>query len=201
METKIFKPSQIKEVLEWVKEGKLIAFPTDTVYGLGVIGNNEQALQNLKKAKTRDAHKPIPYMVSSIKQIDEVAHIDERSLKLIQNFMPGGLTVILRKKDHVPAFVSNGLDTIAIRMPDDTFLLKLLEEPMLVTSANLSGEDPGSNEREVLEQLDGRIDGIVAGEARANIASTIVDLTNNEMHILREGEISKQEILDILEEE
>ncbi|MDL2276894.1 L-threonylcarbamoyladenylate synthase, partial [Breznakia sp. OttesenSCG-928-G09] len=136
-----------------------------------------------------------------IKQIDEVAHIDERSLKLIQNFMPGGLTVILRKKDHVPAFVSNGLDTIAIRMPDDTFLLKLLEEPMLVTSANLSGEDPGSNEREVLEQLDGRIDGIVAGEARANIASTIVDLTNNEMHILREGEISKQEILDILEEE
>ena len=201
MKTKHFKKEDVEEVKDWIRKGKVIAFPSDTVFALGVTYKNEEALLRLKAAKLRDANKPIPMMVASFEQIKKVAYTNTKAELLAKHFMPGPLTLILKRKESVPSYVSDYKDTIALRIPDDAFVLSLLEEPMLVTSANLSGEKPGKNDRDVLKQLDNRIDGIVEGVAKRDIPSTIVDLSSDEVIILRVGEICVDDIYKILEEE
>lgn len=193
METIRYHKEDIQAVVKQLKQKKVIAFPTDTVYGLGVI-YDEEALAALKYSKGRPENKPIPTMVGSLAQMEEIAVLDEEAKKLAAAFMPGAFTMILKKKDSVADFVTNGMETIGIRMPQDDFVLELLRQvgsPMLVTSANLSGEATGLVDVQVLSQLDGRIDGIVLGEAGGKVASTIVDMTSGKLKILREGPISK----------
>ena len=201
METKRFNTSDIIEVKKMLKAGKVIAFPTDTVYGLGVIYNNKEALERLKGAKKRPEIKPIPMMVKNLKQLEQVVKINGTIEKLYNSLMPGALTIICKRNDNLAAFNANGLDTIAIRIPDDEFVISLLDEPMLVSSANLSGNPAHKNGEEVLADLDGRIDGIVMGEAKSYQASTIVDVTGDEIKILRTGAISETKIREILREE
>lgn len=201
MKTIRYEIHDLEIVANLLKEGKVVAFPTDTVYGVGVIYGNENALQALKESKRRPDNKPIPTMVSSEAQIREIAHINKYEAALIEEFLPGALTLILRKRSAVPAYVTNGLDTIAIRMPDDDavlHLIDLVERPLLVSSANLSGEDTGDDEDEVLEQLDGRIDAIVVGETKGNKPSTIVDIRDGKLKILRDGAISARRIKSVL---
>lgn len=203
MKTNQYLNSQIDIVTQAIIDGKVIAFPTDTVYGLGVRYDNEDALKRLKQAKIRPESKPIPMMVSDLSQIEEVAYVNATAKLLIQNFMPGAFTIVLKKKDEIADYVTNGLATIAIRMPDDKFVLEIMNrlgKAMLVSSANISAEHSCRNGEEVLEQLDGRIDGIVMGESKSEIASTIVDATSEEVKILREGPITKEMINKILEE-
>lgn len=193
METIRYHKEDIQAVVKQLKQKKVIAFPTDTVYGLGVI-YDEEALAALKYSKGRPENKPIPTMVGSLAQMEEIAVLNEEAKKLAAAFMPGAFTMILKKKDSVADFVTNGMETIGIRMPQDDFVLELLRQvgsPMLVTSANLSGEATGLVDMQVLSQLDGRIDGIVLGEAGGKVASTIVDMTSGKLKILREGPISK----------
>ena len=193
METIRYHKEDIQAVVKQLKQKKVIAFPTDTVYGLGVI-YDEEALAVLKYSKGRPENKPIPTMVGSLAQMEEIAVLNEEAKKLAAAFMPGAFTMILKKKDSVADFVTNGMETIGIRMPQDDFVLELLRQvgsPMLVTSANLSGEATGLVDVQVLSQLDGRIDGIVLGEAGGKVASTIVDMTSGKLKILREGPISK----------
>lgn len=193
METIRYHKEDIQAVVKQLKQKKVIAFPTDTVYGLGVI-YDEEALAALKYSKGRPENKPIPTMVGSLAQMEEIAVLNEETKKLAAAFMPGAFTMILKKKDSVADFVTNGMETIGIRMPQDDFVLELLRQvdsPMLVTSANLSGEATGLVDVQVLSQLDGRIDGIVLGEAGGKVASTIVDMTSGKLKILREGPISK----------
>lgn len=204
METKQYEKEQFEEVVQAIEEGKTIAFPTDTVYGLGVRYDSEEALTRLKQAKIRPDSKPIPMMVSQLSQIETVAYVSEVAKVLIQHFMPGAFTIILKKKESVPAYVSNGLKSIAIRMPDDAFVLGLMDaiqKPMLVTSANISAQHSCQTYAEVLAQLDGRIDGIVVGKSQLANASTIVDATQEKIVIVREGPISKQMIESVLEEQ
>ena len=193
METIRYHKEDIQAVVKQLKQKKVIAFPADTVYGLGVI-YDEEALAALKYSKGRPENKPIPTMVGSLAQMEEIAVLNEEAKKLVAAFMPGAFTMILKKKDSVADFVTNGMETIGIRMPQDDFVLELLRQvgsPMLVTSANLSGEATGLVDVQVLSQLDGRIDGIVLGEAGGKVASTIVDMTSGKLKILREGPISK----------
>ena len=193
METIRYHKEDIQAVVKQLKQKKVIAFPTDTVYGLGVI-YDEEALAALKYSKGRPENKPIPTMVGSLAQMEEIAVLNEEAKKLVAAFMPGAFTMILKKKDSVADFVTNGMETIGIRMPQDDFVLELLRQvgsPMLVTSANLSGEATGLVDVQVLSQLDGRIDGSVLGEAGGKVASTIVDMTSGKLKILREGPISK----------
>lgn len=203
MKTNQYLNSQIDIVTQAIIDGKVIAFPTDTVYGLGVRYDNEDALNRLKQAKIRPESKPIPMMVSDLSQIEEVAYVNATAKLLIQKFMPGAFTIVLKKKEEIADYVTNGLATIAIRMPDDEFVLEIMNrlgKAMLVSSANISAEHSCRNGEEVLEQLDGRIDGIVMGESKSEIASTIVDATSEEVKILREGPITKEMINKILEE-
>ena len=115
--------------------------------------------------------------------------------------MPGAFTIILKKKENLPDYITNGFSTVGIRMPDDEFVLDLIKEcgkPLLVTSANLSGHETGVYDKQVLEQLDGRIDAIVLGEAKGKSASTIVDMSKEEPVIIRSGPISEEEIKNVI---
>ena len=199
---KIYNKSEIDTIALELKNGKVIAFPTDTVYGVSVIYDDLVALENLKRAKGRPETKPIPTMVASLEQIRKIAVVDDRALKVIKSFMPGAITIILPKKDEVSDYITNGKKTIAIRIPNDEFILELIDKcgkPLLVSSANLSGGDNSFTTNDVLAQLDGRIDGIVEGTAGGKLASTIVDLTGDNIIILREGPISYEEIVKTLE--
>ncbi len=202
METKILDQSQFKEITDLIKDSQVVAFPTDTVYGLGIRYDSEVAVNRLKEAKQRDANKPFPLMVSNISQIDQVAYLDPDYSEVIKHLMPGALTIIVKKKAVIPDYATNGKDTIAIRMPDDKFVLALLEElgPLLVTSANMSGEKAANDEKEVLEQLDGRIAAVVKGHSLSAIPSTIIDLTAKQIKILRQGEITCEQIQPYLKE-
>ena len=204
VETMQMTKADLDEIVALIDAGKVVAFPTDTVFGLGVKYDDGDALNRLKKAKNRPDHKAIPMMVSSLCQIESVAYVDERSQKLMEAFMPGAFTIVLKKKENVPSFVSNGMETVAIRMPCDAFVLSMIErlgKPMLVTSANLSDQPSCKTSEEVLKQLGGRIDAIVLGESKGYTSSTIVDVSGTKLNILREGDISEQAIRARLEEE
>lgn len=200
MSTIQYVKSELDQVVEALCLGKIIAFPTDTVFGLGCIYDNPEAIKHIKVAKGRSEKKPLPMMCADLNMIETVAEVSEDAKVLIEHLTPGALTLILNKKPIVEDYVTNGFDTIAIRIPNDQFILEVLHKlgkPLLVTSANLSDHPSMKDDNEVLKELDGRIDGIVLGKANSTIASTIVDMTND-LKIVREGEITQARINEIL---
>ena len=195
--TIIYEKEQLSEIIAAVQAGQTIAFPTDTVYGLGVISTDAQALERLKVAKGRPDSKPIPTMVASVEQLRTVACVDERAEKIAEAFLPGALTMVMKRQADLPEYMTNGWETIGVRMPDDAFVLALIAgcgAPMLVSS----GEATGTTFEEVMRQLDGRIDGIVKGTCGCMSASTIIDLSQDEVKVLREGPITKAQIEEAL---
>ena len=204
MKTLIYDKTNTKEVAECLLNGGVVSFPTDTVYGIGVVYDNLDALQRLKESKGRPENKPIPMMVGSLKQLNEVAYANGQINRLTKTFMPGGFTVVLVKKECVSDVITNGFNTIAIRMPDDDFILEVIElvgKPLLVTSANLSGQPTGLHFEDVYNDFNGRIDAIVKGECKGSVSSTIVDATNDILNILRSGPIDENEIVRVWEED
>lgn len=203
METLRLDKHQLEKVAEILNRGGVVAFPTDTVYGLAVRCDSPSAIQRMKEAKQRPESKPFPMMVNSFAQIEAVASLDERDHRLIRRWMPGALTIIFAKKPEVPDIVTNGFDTIGIRMPDDPWILELITRidcALLVPSANLSGEAPATDSDEVLRQLDGRIDAVILGKSGAQLASTIIDTRKEDIKIIRQGKLTLDEILASLKE-
>lgn len=198
--TKVIKSSEIEEIVSAVKVGKVVAFPTETVYGLGVKFGSQEALDKLMEAKNRDYSKAITLMVANKQEIDNYAYVSDDAKKMISAFMPGMLTLVLRKKETVDSNMTNGKDTIGIRIPDSEFVLQLLRKagPMLVTSANLSNHPNTTSTQEVLDQLDGRIDLVVEGKTTDSIASTVIDVSSQVIKILREGKISQKQIEEVI---
>ncbi|WP_415980048.1 L-threonylcarbamoyladenylate synthase [Faecalicoccus pleomorphus] len=191
-----YSKEEINAVADALQNHKIIALPTDTVYGVGVMYGGLKDLQRLKNAKHRPETKPIPMMVSSIEHMEQVAVVDERVKKIAEHFLPGALTLVLRVKEEVPAEYTNGLETIAVRIPDEPFILKVIDvlnTPLLVTSANQSGAKTALTSDDVFEQLPD-IDGIVLGTCRALQASTIVDCTQEKLKILRPGPITLEQL-------
>jgi L-threonylcarbamoyladenylate synthase len=205
METLRLEKHQLKKVAEILDRGGVVAFPTDTVYGVAVRCDSPSAIQRMKEAKQRPESKPFPMMVNSLAQIEAVASLNARDRRLIQRWMPGALTMIFAKKPEVPDSVTNGFDTIGIRMPDDPWILELISMigcALLVPSANLSGEPPATDSDEVLRQLDGRIDAVVIGKSGAQVPSTIIDTRNEEIKLVRQGILTLEEIkASVLESE
>lgn len=199
--TKIVKKTEKKEIVQAINEEMVVAFPTETVYGLGVKFGSQKALDKLMEAKNRDYSKAITLMLASPKDICAYAYVSEQAQKLIDAFMPGMITLVFKKKESVDDSMTNGKETIGIRIPDNEYVIGLLKEagPMLVTSANLSNHSNTTSTQEVLDQLDGRIDYIVEGETSDNIASTVVDVSQNEIKILREGKITKKDIEEVIQ--
>lgn len=198
--TKVIKSSEIDEIIFAVKAGKVVAFPTETVYGLGVKFESQEALDKLMEAKNRDYSKAITLMVANKQDIKKYAYVSHDAQKIIEAFMPGMLTLVLKKKETVDPNMTNGKNTIGIRIPNSEFVLNLLNKtgPMLVTSANLSNHPNTTSTQEVLDQLDGRIDLVVEGKTTDSIASTVIDMSGDVMKILREGKISQKQIEEVV---
>ena len=185
--TRVLTKDKFEEIVQALHNDCILAFPTDTVYGIGVLCSSRTAAEKMKNAKKRPETKPFPVMVASLADLEAIAWLTDRERRLALRFMPGALTMVLKKKD----VIDNGLDTVAVRIPNDLFALKLLERvgPMYVTSANLSGEPACNTDAEVL-----RIDLIVAGEAFSKTASTIIDCTGEELKLLRQGDLKIEDI-------
>lgn len=200
LESKIVNKNEIDKIIKTLENKHVVAFPTETVFGLGVMFNSVEALNELMQSKNRDASKAITLMVSDISKIEQYAYVTERDLKIIKAFMPGRITIILKKRDSVSKQMTLNKDTIGIRIPDDAFVLSLLEKvgPMLVTSANMSGGVNTTTTQEVLRQLDGKIPLIVDGNSGSSVPSTVVDLSKEEIEILRQGDISLEMIKEVL---
>lgn len=194
--TKVVLENQMNEICDVIQKGGIVAFPTETVYGVGIHFNDEEALERLMEAKNRDYSKAITLMVADKADISQYAYISPQAQKMIDQFMPGMITLIFNKKESVRDTMTNGKSTIGIRIPDSEFVLSLLKKvgPMLVTSANLSQHSNTTSTQEVLNQLDGRIDLVVDGKTSDNIASTVVDVSQDEIKILRAGKITKEQI-------
>jgi len=120
--TKVIKPRYFKRIVNTLRSGGVVAFATDTVFGIGVCFDNLEALNKMKAAKGRDEKKPFPLMVYDISQMHEVAFLNERDQKLVEKFTPGALTLVLKKKEIIKEEFTNGYDTIAIRIPDDEII-------------------------------------------------------------------------------
>ena len=198
METVVLETSELDTAAQLLRDGEVVAFPTDTVYGVACVFDNEEAIEKMKVAKGRPESKPFPFMASSKDLIKMVAEVNERDEKIIDHLMPGALTIVLKKKPNVPDITTNGMSTIAIRMADDTLVNEIISKvgkPLLVTSANLSGEPSTSSYEEVYKSLQGRISAVVRRDATGSKASTIIDLTQPDtVKVLREGPISIETI-------
>lgn len=198
-QTIIIQPD-VELLAKEIKAGKVVAFPTDTVYGLACISNNEEAILRLKQLKGRSETKPLPMMVADVKQLQNIAQVNVIEQKLFDTFTPGAITLVLTKHPTLPQYVNNGFDTIAVRIPDDAFILALIKKvgvPLLVTSANRSDLPTGTTMAEVLNQIPNGIDYIVAGECIKKVASTIVDARDT-LQILRVGAISTEMIKEAI---
>ena len=183
-----------KQVLD---NSGVIAFPTETVMGLGVYFNDYKAYQYLNKIKNRPEDKPYTLMLGSVVDIDKYAFISERDLRIINAFMPGEITVLLKCRENVPSFVTHGTGIIGVRVPNMPFLLEFLnyiKTPLLVPSANKSGEKPAMSSKEVINIFKDEVGFVFEGNAIGGVPSTIVDLTGKEVKILREGNITLEDI-------
>lgn len=190
----------IEQVAKLVSDSRVVAFPTETVFGLGVKFGSYQALEALYDLKHRDRGKAISMMISKVEDIEKYAYVSEIAKKIITAFMPGMITIILKKRPEIDDYFTASLNTIGIRIPDDPFVLSLLDitGPMLVTSANLSGEDSLVDDKAVMKVFKGKIPLIVKGESVSKRASTIVDLSKGKVEILRIGDISKEQIAEVI---
>ena len=194
-------PDAITQAIEVLQRGGLVAFPTDTVYGVGSLVFDGQAVESIYAAKDRPVEKAIPVLIADAADMDQVGtNIPAVAHQLAARFWPGPLTCIIPKQPTLPEAVS-ATDTVGVRIPDHAVARALLRAagPMAVTSANLSGQTSPSTAEEVLAQLGGRIDLILdGGKTPGGVPSTLVDCTAAELKILREGPISLAEIKSVL---
>lgn len=194
---------KLKKPAEMIKEGKIVIFPTETVYGIGTNGLKSDSIKKIYEIKKRDFNKPISLLVNSIKMIESVAkNISDLEYALINRFCPGPFTIILKKKEEVPDILTANGDTVGIRMPDSLIAKILIDYsgvPIATPSANISGKPSGTSVDNIMKDFKDSVDCIIdSGESKLGIASTIVKVENEKPIILREGSIKKDEIFDFV---
>ncbi len=207
MQTKIFKTddNSIAEAGRILKDGGLVAFPTETVYGLGGNALMPDSVKKIYKAKGRPSDNPLIVHIADLEDIKPlVSEINDNAKALIDAFMPGPFTVILRKSELVPDTVTAEMDTVAIRFPENETAQRLIRAagvPIAAPSANISGKPSPTRASHVIDDLSGRIDAIIDGEnCMVGVESTIVDATGDVPVLLRPGGITYDEICEIVPE-
>lgn len=193
----------LKQAASIIKSGGLVAFPTETVYGLGANGLDEEAVKKIYLAKERPQDNPLILHVSSKDDvIPLVDNISETAKLCMDKFWPGPLTIIFNRSKLVPDIITGGLDSVAIRMPNNTIALKLIEmanTPIAAPSANTSGSPSPTKAIHVIEDLNGKIDMIIdGGSTEVGLESTILDLTGDVPSILRPGGITYEQLSEII---
>ncbi|HIU52044.1 MAG TPA: threonylcarbamoyl-AMP synthase [Candidatus Merdicola faecigallinarum] len=200
---KRYKQSEIDELAEILKRDGVISVPTDTVYGVCARMNSVKAHDKLVIVKKRPETKLFPVMCADEEQIKSIAIVDEKAEKLIRAFMPGPITLILKKNPQIPDYVSNGGTTIAVRMATSKALEELIRKinsPIFMSSANQSGEPTCTNLDEI-EKACPLLDGMMEGSVSFGRASTIIDCTSEEIKILRSGPILMEQIKEVIKNE
>lgn len=200
---KVVKKNELEIAAKLLKNGELVAFPTETVFGIGVIFDNEKAYKELISVKRRPPEKPFSLMLSKVDDITKFAEINEVAEKIIKKFLPGQLTIILKAKKCLPSWVISNEGNVGIRVPDFNIansLIELTGKPLLVPSANHAGDTPCHTSSEVIERLNNEVTAVVEGESTSNVASTIVEVIGNDIKIIREGVIAKEEIYNCVGE-
>lgn len=192
----------IQTAIDLLKQGEVVAFPTETVYGLGANAMDPSAISKIFEAKNRPQDNPLIIHCADIQTIEKIAtDIPDDFYKLAEHFMPGPLTLILKKHPSIPDIASAGLDTIGVRIPKAKIALEILKStgPLVAPSANLSTRPSSTHPEHVRYDLNTRIAGIVAGgECEFGLESTILDLTSAQPTLLRPGHITKQQIETVL---
>ena len=194
---KLKKPAQI------IKNGGIVIFPTETVYGIGTNGLDENAIKKLYEVKQRPINKPISLLVNNIEMVEKIAkNITEVEYKLMERFFPGPLTIILEKRDIVPDILTSSTNTVGIRMPSGEIAKKLIEfagVPIATSSSNISGKPSGTNITDIKKDFKGKVDCFIDnGESELGIPSTVIRIIDNIPHILRQGAISEEEIRKVI---
>lgn len=190
---------KLKIIGKEIKNGKLVIFPTETVYGIGTNGLSSEAVKKVYMAKGRDFKNPINLLVGNIEIVNKIAKdISPLEYKLMQAFFPGPFTLILKKKEIVPNIVTGNSDTIGVRMPDNLIAQKLLEYadvPIAAPSANISGKLSGTKSEDIFEDFKNNVDYIIdGGQSDLGMESTIVKVIDGIPHILRPGYITPEQI-------
>ena len=186
-----------------IRDGKLVALPTETVYGLGADGLNEEAVAEIFRVKGRPQDNPLILHVTGMAQAERYCHsIPACAYTLAERFWPGPLTMVLPARDCIPKRTTAGLDTVAIRCPETAVTLRIIElagTPIAAPSANLSGKPSTTTAQHVLADHDGRIPAVVdGGPCRVGVESTIVDLTEDTPRLLRPGGVSREALEAVL---
>ncbi len=193
---------ELKIVCNLIKNGEIVIFPTETVYGIGANAYDEKAVGKIFMAKGRPSDNPVIVHISDKKTISEIAReVTEVEQKLIDAFMPGPFTLILNKTDKIPDIVSGGLPTVAVRMPDNVIargIITFSGVPIAAPSANISGRPSGTSVEDIRQELEGKVSAIVdGGETQIGLESTVVRVIEEVPHILRPGKITPEEIRDV----
>ncbi|MBI2845993.1 MAG: threonylcarbamoyl-AMP synthase [Chloroflexi bacterium] len=192
-------PQAIAEALRLLRAGRLVAMPTDTVYGLCTHGLQPTAIKRIFRAKGRAERKAIPLLLSDTRQMEEVAQdIPRLAYELAEEFWPGGLTIVLFRKTIVPDILTSGGPTVALRVPDHSLpreIIKQLKAPLAATSANRSGGPEPLTAQDVNQQI-GRVIHLIldGGPVRGGVPSTVVDLTSRPPRVLRQGAVPREKI-------
>lgn len=200
MDTVWMEAEEIEKAAEFLRQGEVVSFPTETVYGLGADATNESAVRKIYEAKGRPSDNPLIIHIANLEQVNDFTRdISEKARLVMQKFWPGPCTIILKKNGPLANTVTAGLDTVGIRMPDNPIALKLIEasgKPLAAPSANSSGRPSPTSAEHVYHDLDGKIAGIIdGGETGLGLESTVLDLSNpDKPAILRPGGISKEEL-------
>lgn len=194
--------TKLKEVARTIRQGGIAVFPTETVYGIGTNGLKENSVKRLYEVKQRPLNKPISLLVNGINMINEIAQeITDLEKALIKEFFPGPLTIILKKKDTVPNIVTANSNMVGVRMPSNEIALKLIEYagvPIATPSANISGKTSGTNMEDIMKDFEEKVDYFIDdGPSKIGISSTIVQVIDGVPHILRQGKITEEQIMNI----
>jgi L-threonylcarbamoyladenylate synthase len=189
---------EIEKGVKILQKGGVIAFPTDTVYGLGVDAFNSTAVERIYEIKNRPKHRQLPLLIADVERLVTLADpIPEIAWFLARRFWPGGLTLVLPKADSLPAYLAPE-PTIAVRVPNHPVCLAIIQRlgnPIIGTSANISGQPAALTAEEVGQQLGGKIDFVInGGKCPGGKESTVVDITREAPIILRQGIIPSHEI-------
>ena len=195
----------IREMAEKIRNGETVIFPTETVYGLGANAMDEDAAKKIYAAKGRPSDNPLIVHIADIEEVDKIAlEVGEKAKKAMENFWPGPLTIILKKKEIVPNVTSGGLSTVAIRMPSNKIANALIRESktqIAAPSANISGRPSPTKAEHVVKEMSGRVSGIImGGDCDFGLESTVVDFSDDNPMILRPGSITKEMLEEVLGE-
>lgn len=193
---------ELKIPAKVIRDGGIVIFPTETVYGIGTNGFNSESIKKIFELKKRDFNKPISLLVNNMDMVKMVADdITELEYKLMEKFWPGPFTIILKKKKAVPDILTANGDTVGVRMPSGIIARKIIEfagVPIATPSANISGKPSGTNIDDIIRDFDGKVDYVIDnGLSELGVASTIVKVVDNVPYVLREGTIPKEKIWEV----